>query len=397
MTEKKKTVYLDNSATTRQLDQVTDIMTEMMREDYGNPSSLHLLGVEAEKRVRGARKSLAASLGGAEEEIYFTSGGTEADNTVLFGVAEARKRTGKKIITTVVEHPAVLEPARRLQSMGFTVEYIGVDGLCHMDMAQLAEAIDEETILISVMGVNNETGTILPIEEISRMKEQYNRQHNTDILLHCDGVQAFGKIPVDLKGGYRGVDLLSVSGHKIHGPKGIGALYVRKGMHLPPFVYGGGQEKHMRSGTENTPAIVGFGKAAEIGQKDFAERTGRMKAVRARLLEGILAEIPDVRINSPQDGTASPSVLNVSFLGTRGEVLLHTLEQEGIFVSTGSACSSNKKGQSHVLTAMGLSGREIEGAVRFSFSGENTVDEMDYVVEKVKAAVLRFRRLGSFR
>lgn len=397
MIEQKKIVYLDNSATTRQLDQVTDIMTEMMREDYGNPSSLHLLGVEAEKRVRGARKSLAAALGASEEEIYFTSGGTEADNTVFFGVAEARKRTGKKIITTAVEHPAILEPARRLQAMGFTVEYIGVDGHCHLDMEKLASAIDEETILISVMGVNNETGTILPIEEISRMKEQYNRAHNTDILLHCDGVQALGKIPVDLKGGYGGVDLLSVSGHKIHGPKGIGALYVRKGMHLPPFVYGGGQEKHMRSGTENTPAIVGFGKAAEIGRKDFAERTGRMKAVRSRLLEGILAEIPDVRINSPQDETACPSVLNVSFLGTRGEVLLHTLEQEGIFVSTGSACSSNKKGRSHVLMAMGLSDREIEGAVRFSFSGENTVEEMDYVIEKVKAAVLRFRRLGSFR
>lgn len=390
-------VYLDNSATTRQYDQVTDVMAEAMRETYGNPSSLHMLGVEAEKKVRSSRKILASALGASEEEFFFTSGGTESDNTVLFGVAEARKRTGKKIITTAVEHPAILEPAKRLEAMGFTVEYIGVDRNCHLNMDQLASAIDDETILISVMGVNNEAGTILPIGEIAALKDRYNREHKTDILLHSDAVQAFGKVPVDLKGAYKGVDFLSVSGHKIHGPKGIGGLYIRKGIHLPPFMNGGGQERHMRSGTENTPGIIGFGKAAEMGMADFAKRTEAMKRARARLLEGLLAEIPDIRINSPQDETASPSVLNVSFLGTRGEVLLHTLEQEGIFVSTGSACSSNKKGRSHVLTAMGLSEKEIEGAIRFSFSEENTLEEMDYTVEKVKAAVTRFRRLGSFR
>lgn len=390
-------VYLDNSATTRQYDQVTDVMAEAMRETYGNPSSLHMLGVEAEKKVRTSRKILASAIGASEEEFFFTSGGTESDNTVLFGVAEARKRTGKKIITTAVEHPAVLEPAKRLEAMGFTVEYIGVDRNCHLNMDQLVSAIDDETILISVMGVNNEAGTILPIGEIAALKDQYNRKHKTDILLHSDAVQAFGKVPVDLKGAYKGVDFLSVSGHKIHGPKGIGGLYIRKGIHLPPFLSGGGQERHMRSGTENTPGIVGFGKAAEMGMADFAGRTEAMKKARTRLLEGLLAEIPDIRINSPQDETASPSVLNVSFLGTRGEVLLHTLEQEGIFVSTGSACSSNKKGRSHVLTAMGLSDKEIEGAIRFSFSEENTLEEMDYTVEKVKAAVTRFRRLGSFR
>ena len=390
-------VYLDNSATTRQYDQVTDVMAEEMRETYGNPSSLHMLGVEAEKKVRSSRKILASALGASEEEFFFTSGGTESDNTVLFGVAEARKRTGKKIITTAVEHPAILEPAKRLEAMGFTVEYIGVDRNCHLNMDQLASAIDDGTILISVMGVNNEAGTILPIGEIAALKDRYNREHKTDILLHSDAVQAFGKVPVDLKGAYKGVDFLSVSGHKIHGPKGIGGLYIRKGIHLPPFMNGGGQERHMRSGTENTPGIIGFGKAAEMGMADFAKRTEAMKRARARLLEGLLAEIPDIRINSPQDETASPSVLNVSFLGTRGEVLLHTLEQEGIFVSTGSACSSNKKGRSHVLTAMGLSDKEIEGAIRFSFSEENTLEEMDYTVEKVKAAVTRFRRLGSFR
>lgn len=388
-------VYLDNSATTRQYDRVTDTMAEVMRNTYGNPSSLHLMGVEAEKNVRASRKIFAQAIGASEDEVYFTSGGTESDNTVLSGVAQARKRSGKKIITTKVEHPAILEPARRLESMGYTVEYIGVDDKCRLNMEQLSSAIDDETILISVMGVNNETGSIMPIKEIVELKNRYNKEHKTDILLHSDAVQAFGKIPLNLRSDYRGVDFLSVSGHKIHGPKGIGGLYVRKGINLTPFLIGGGQERHMRSGTENTPGIAGFGCAVEMMQKDFAGRTAAMAEARAYLLNGIRSEIKDIIVNSPEDG--APSVLNVSFLGTRGEVLLHTLETEGIFVSTGSACSSNKKGQSHVLEAMGLKFKEIEGAIRFSFSEFNTIEEMDYTLEKVKAAVARFRRLGSFR
>ena len=388
-------VYLDNSATTRQYDQVTDTMIELMRETYGNPSSLHMMGVEAEKKVRASRKIFAQAIGASEEEVYFTSGGTESDNTVLAGVAESRKRSGKKIITTKVEHPAILEPARRLESMGYTVEYIGVDKQCRLNMEQLEAALTDDTILISIMGVNNETGTIMPMKEIAALKDRYNKEHKTDILLHSDAVQAFGKIPMNLKSDFRGVDFLSVSGHKIHGPKGIGGLYVRKGINLTPFMIGGGQERHMRSGTENTPGIAGFGKAMELMQADFAGRTERMAAARNFLLEGIRSEIKDVIINSPDDG--APSVLNVSFLGTRGEVLLHTLETDEIYVSTGSACSSNKKGQSHVLEAMGLKFKEIEGAIRFSFSECNTMEEMEYTLEKVKAAVARFRRLGSFR
>ena len=388
-------VYLDNSATTRQYDQVTDTMIELMRETYGNPSSLHMMGVEAEKKVRASRKIFAQAIGASEEEVYFTSGGTESDNTVLSGVAESRKRSGKKIITTKVEHPAILEPARRLESMGYTVEYIGVDKQCRLNMEQLEAALTDDTILISIMGVNNETGTIMPMKEIAALKDRYNKEHKTDILLHSDAVQAFGKIPMNLKSDFRGVDFLSVSGHKIHGPKGIGGLYVRKGINLTPFMIGGGQERHMRSGTENTPGIAGFGKAMELMQADFAGRTERMAAARNFLLEGIRSEIKDVIINSPDDG--APSVLNVSFLGTRGEVLLHTLETDEIYVSTGSACSSNKKGQRHVLEAMGLKFKEIEGAIRFSFSECNTMEEMEYTLEKVKAAVARFRRLGSFR
>lgn len=392
-------VYLDNSATTRQYDEVTDVMSRAMRENFGNPSSLHSLGLKAEKEVKNARKILAQSLGAGEEEVFFTSCGTESDNTVLMGVAQAKKRRGKKIIVSAVEHPAILEPAKKLESMGFEVAYIGVDKQCRLNMELLKNAVTDDTILISVMGVNNETGTIMPIEEIARFKEEYNRTHGTDIWLHTDAVQAFGKIPVNLKKEYKGVDFLSASAHKIHGPKGMGLLYAKKGLNLAPFLLGGGQERHMRSGTENTPGIAGFGKAAELAMGDFDERIRKMSTARQRLLEQIRAEIKDIRINSPEGEEACPSVLNISFLGTRGEVLLHTLEQDGIFVSTGSACSSNHSSAkgSHVLNAMGLTPKEIEGAIRFSFSEFNTEEEMDFTADKVKAAVARFRRLGSFR
>lgn len=392
-------VYLDNSATTRQYDEVTELMSRAMRENFGNPSSLHSLGLKAEKEVKNARKILAQSLGADEEEVFFTSCGTESDNTVLMGAAQAKKRRGKKIIVSAVEHPAILEPAKKLESMGFEVAYIGVDKQCRLNLESLKNAVTDDTILISVMGVNNETGTIMPIEEIARFKEEYNRTHGTDIWLHTDAVQAFGKILVNLKKEYKGVDFLSASAHKIHGPKGMGLLYMKKGLNLVPFLLGGGQERHMRSGTENTPGIVGFGKAAELAMRDFDERIQRMSTARQRLLEQICAEIKDIHINSPEGEEACPSVLNLSFLGTRGEVLLHTLEQDGIFVSTGSACFSNHSSAkgSHVLNAMGLTPKEIEGAIRFSFSEFNTEEEMDFTADKVKAAVARFRRLGSFR
>jgi len=388
-------VYLDNSATTKPYDEAVDVMAKVLKEDFGNPSSLHTLGIAAEKYVKTARKSFARSIGASEDEVFFTSCGTEADNTAIMGAATARKHNGKKIITTAVEHPAILEPCRKLEQMGYKVECIGVDSKCRLNMEQLEAAIDEDTILISVMGVNNETGTVMPIKEIIELKEKFNKAHKCDILMHTDAVQAFGKVPMNVKGDLKGIDMISVSGHKIHGPKGIGGLYVRKGLTIPAFLIGGGQEGHMRSGTENTPGIAGFGKAMDIAFDDFDGRVEKMENAREHLLNAITAEIKDIIINSPEDG--APSVLNISFMGTRGEVLLHTLEQEGIFVSTGSACSSNKKGQSHVLTAMGLKPKEIEGAIRFSFSEFNTIEEMDYVADKVKMAVTRFRRLGSFR
>ncbi len=388
-------VYLDNSATTKPYDEAVDVMTKVLREDFGNPSSLHTLGISAEKYVKSARKSLAASLGASEDEVFFTSCGTEADNMAIMGAANARKHQGKKIITTAVEHPAILEPCKKLEQMGYKVEYIGVDNKCRLNMEQLEAAIDQDTILISVMGVNNETGTIMPLREIIDLKDQFNKKHGTNILMHTDAVQAFGKVPLSVKGDLKGVDMISVSGHKIHGPKGIGGIYVKKGLALPAFIVGGGQEGHMRSGTENTSGIAGFGKAIDMAFNDFDARIDKMSKAKNRLLEAIKADIKDIVINSPEDG--APSVLNVSFLGTRGEVLLHTLEQDGIFVSTGSACSSNKKGQSHVLAAMGLKHKEIEGAIRFSFSEFNTEEEIDYVADRVKFAVTKFRKLGSFR
>ena len=390
-------VYLDNSATTRQYDEVTDLMAELSRNCYGNPSSLHGLGLDAEKAIKEGRNQIAGAFKSVPEEVFFTSCGTESDNTVLMGLARIPRANSKRIITTAVEHPAVLEPAAELERRGFEVVRLAVDRECRIDPDELRGALTEDTLLISVMAVNNEVGTIMPLSEIGRIKADFNKAHGTKVLLHTDAVQALGKIPLDTKKELRNVDLISVSAHKIHGPKGIGALYVRKGVNLLPFMLGGGQEKGFRSGTENVQSIAGFGLACEKSVSALSERSEHMAEVKEYLRKGILDEIPDVRINSPEDGVCS--VLNVSFVGTRGEVILHRLEQEGIYVSTGSACSSNHKTSkgSHVLNTMGLKPAETEGAIRFSFSEFNTIEEMDYTLDKLKTAVVSFRRLGSFR
>ena len=383
--------YFDNSATTRQLDSVTETMVDMMKECWGNPSSLYTAGFEAEKRVKAARKTVADSFGADPSEIVFTSGGTEGDNTAILETARARRREGKHIITSRVEHPAVLESCRRLEEDGYDVTYVGVDKDCRIDPEEIENAIREDTVLITVMAVNNETGAVTDLKAVDAVRKAAEKKYGKTIAFHTDAVQGYGKVA--LAG--CGADLISVSGHKIHGPKGVGALYVKKGTKLPPFVLGGGQERGMRSGTENTPGIAGLAKAVEEMEKNREKNLAKMAELKRMVTEGITAGLDDVRINSPTDG--APSVLNVSFLGTRGEVLLHTLEQDGISVSTGSACSSNKKGQSHVLRAMGLSDKEIEGAVRISFSPLNTAEEADYLIEKLTAAVRRFRKLGSFR
>ena len=413
-------IYLDNSATTRQYDEVTEAMVQAMKEDYGNPSSLYQMGVDAEKAVKAARRQVLEAAGFAGDwDVVFTSGGTEADNMAIFGAAKALRRLGNRIVTTAVEHPAVLECVKNLEADGFEVIRVGVDSACMPDMVQLERAINDRTILVSMMHVNNEVGTVMPVGAVKEIM----KQKGAPGLFHCDAVQSFGKMPLPAE-----ADLISVSGHKIHGPKGSGALLISKGnnaagagkgaavkaANIPAFIVGGGQESGRRSGTENVPAIIGLGCAAQIAAADgktggngTADGAGYLSMadiakVRQKLLDGLCSKIDNIEINSPLEagtapGQCCPSVLNINFRGTRGEVILHTLEQEGICVSTGSACSSNKKGQSHVLEAMGRSSKDIEGAIRFSLGRLNSPEEVDTVVEAVARAVGRFRRLGSFR
>ncbi len=379
-------VYLDNSSTTRQDPQVTRLMCRIMEENFGNPSSLHRLGLEAEKLMKKARQQVAQSMGAAAGEIFFTSGGTEADHIAIMGSARALKRMGNKIITSQVEHPAVLENFRALEQEGFQAVYLDVDEKGVIDLKQLEAELDENTVLVSLMQVNNELGSLEPVEQAGALIKKRSRAN-----FHIDAVQGLGKLPVDPSSVK--ADLVAVSAHKIHGPKGCGALYMKKGTRLKSPVYGGGQEQGIRSGTENLPGDAGFGLAAELAAKEFSRRNQAMKEARRYLLEGIKAEIGDVRINSFEDERCVASVLNVSFLGTRGEVLLHMLEQKEIYVSTGSACSSHHKGQSHVLKAAGLSEEEMEGAIRFSFSHENTRQQMEYTLEQLKKAVESMRRV----
>ena len=386
-------IYLDNSATTRQYPEVTREMLRYMDEFYGNPSSLYQLGVDSEKAVKKARTALQKAIGMEDGRVYFTSGGTEADNMAIFGAARALKRRGRRIVTTAVEHPVVLECCKELEKQGFKVIYVGVDRNCRLDIDALRSAVNDETILVSMMHVNNEAGTIMPVNEV----KQIMKEKDAPGIFHCDAVQSFGKLQL-----CSDADVISVSGHKIHGPKGTGAICIREGVNIPAFICGGGQESGKRSGTENVPAIAGFGLAAEMSEHGRRENSASMAQMRQRLISQLTASLDNIVINSPETagenaGECCSSLLNISFLGTRGEVLLHTLEQDGIYVSTGSACSSNKKGQSHVLKAMGLKDKEIEGTLRFSFGRMNSIEEIDIAADKVAAAVKRFRRLGSFR
>lgn len=376
-------IYLDNSATTKASTKSIEAMTSAMENFFGNPSSLHNLGLEAEKLLKLNRQIIADSIGVKSNEITFNSGGSEGANSVIKGVAKARRREGNKIITSAVEHPAVLETCKSLEQEGFEIVRLPVDRKCNINLDDLKAEVDEKTILISIMTVNNEIGAIMPIDEINSIKG--------NALFHSDSVQAFGKL--NLKG-FKG-DFLTASGHKLHGPRGIGFQYSKQGAKWSPLIDGGGQEGGLRAGTENLPAIAGFGQATKDIYGHLIENQSHVKQLRDYFKGQLESSLDDILINSPENGIAN--IFNVSFLGTRGEVLLHTLEQDYIYVSTGSACSSNKKGQSHVLAAMGLKPKEIEGAIRFSFSHYNTKDEIDVVLDKVSQAVKRFRKLGSFR
>jgi len=383
----EREIYFDNSATTQVHPDVADLVHETMVRNYGNPSSLHRKGVQAERAVTNARKILANAWQVSPDEVYFTSGGTESNNQAIKGIVHAYRNRGNHIITSNVEHPSVLNVFDHLEDLGLTITFLRVKENGVVDPDELKEALTEDTILVSLMHVNNEVGAIQPIQTVGQILAGYSKK----IFFHVDAVQAFGKVEVLPE--KWGVDLMSVSGHKIHGPKGTGALYVRKGTRLQPLVEGGGQEKDIRSGTENVPGIVGLGKAADISVKNFESHVKKMSAIKETLALRVKEKIPECRINSNLNELGAPHILNISFPGTKSEVLLHYLEQDGIYVSSGSACSAKKGKLSHVLTAMDLTEEEMEGSIRFSFSYMNEVEEVLPVVESLTKAVSELRNL----
>lgn len=363
-------VYFDNAATTKIIPEVREIMLETMDVEYGNPSSMHKMGVGAEKYIRYAKEVISRQLKCETSEIVFTSGGTEANNLALIGTALANQRAGKHIITTGIEHASVYNPILYLQDLGFRVTFLKVDSSGKVDLEDLKQSLCEDTILVSTMAVNNEIGTIEPIEEIARIVKEYN----PDIVYHVDAVQAFGKMILYPK--RLGIDVLSMSGHKIHGPKGSGALFVDSRVKMKPILYGGGQEKGLRSGTENTAAIAGMGKAVEVIYGRLDENKSQMEQVKKTLIEGAL-KLQDVTNHSGE----AAHIASLSFKGVRSEVLLHALEDKGICVSAGSACSSNHPAVSGVLKAIGLEKDLLESTLRFSFSEFNTIEEAEYTVK----------------
>lgn len=377
-------IYLDNSATTKPYKEVVDKMVLALTTQYGNPSSIYKKGIEVEREIKEIRRNIARSLGAKETEIYFTSGGTECNNTIIRSVANLNKKTKNHIISTVIEHPSVLNTLKDLEADGFEVTYLPVGKDGKISLENLKNAIKKETILVSVMHVNNEIGTIQPIEEIGK----YLKSLDEKVYSHVDGVQSYAKIK--FRPSRYNIDFMSVSGHKLHGPKGIGFMYVKENNRIKPLLTGGGQEIGIRSGTENVPGIYGIGEAVRILNQDLEGTIDKVRGLRDLLKEEILANIDNVKINSPEDGVCH--VLNVSFRGVRGEVLLHYLEQKEIYVSTGSACSSKKKG-SHVLNAIGLTPDEIEGAIRFSLSDLNTKEEIMQTVEVLKESVSDLRMI----
>ena len=377
--------YLDNSATTRCLEEVTDKMVHIMREDYGNPSSMHMRGVEAEKYIKEAKAFFASNLKVNEKEIYFTSGGTESNNLALIGCAMANRRAGNHLITTSVEHASVLNTMKYLEEQGFRVTYLPVDEDGRVSLDALKEAICEETILVSCMYVNNEVGAVQPIEEIGKII----REKNPAILFHVDAIQAYGKYHIYPN--RQGIDLLSVSGHKIHGPKGVGLLYVNKRVKIRPILFGGGQQNGMRSGTDNVPGIAGLGVAADMVYTDFDKKIQHLYAMKERMAEG-LSKLGDITVNGMPLMEGAPHIMSVTFHGVRSEVLLHTLEEFGVYISAGSACSSHKRKPSATLTAMGLSRADVESTVRISFCEENTFEEVDYCLEALGKTIPMLRR-----
>lgn len=378
--------YLDNSATTRVIPQAADIVRQVMTEDYGNPSSLHSIGFSAEKHIRTAGEIFSKILGCSPKNILFTSGGTESNNTAIIGSAIFKKNRGKHLITTSIEHPAVSQVMKFLEGQGFNVDYLDVDPQGLIDTSRLGELITDDTILVSIMHVNNEIGTVEPVLEAGRIIHE----KNPDCLFHVDDIQGFGKLPLNPRNCH--IDLLSASSHKIHGPKGTGLLYLSDRTHISPIIFGGGQMNGMRSGTENVPGIAGFAKAAEVIYDGLDKKIADMRILRSGFIEELL-KIPDIYINGSEDiKTSAPHIISASIKGVRAEVLLHALEDRGIYVSSGSACSSNHKAVSATLKAIGAPDWTHESTVRFSLSCYTKKEELDYTITVLNAVIPQLRK-----
>ena len=379
--------YLDNAATTRVFPEVREMMVHVMEEDFGNPSSKHTKGITAENYIKEAKETICTQLKCKPKEIIFTSGGTESNNMAFIGTAIANRRAGKHVITTRIEHASVHEPMAYLEEMGYDVTYLPVDSTGRVSVEELENAIREDTFLISIMYVNNEVGSVQPIEQIGPMLKKKHSQ----ILFHVDAIQAFGKYKIVPK--KLGVDMMSVSGHKIHGPKGSGFLYVNEKVKIRPILFGGGQQDGMRSGTENVPAIAGLGVAVKEIYTGHLEKRAKLYELKKRLIAG-LQDVDGVTINAlidPIEETA-PHIVSVSFANTRSEVMLHALAQKGVFVSSGSACSSNHPELSGTLQAIGVKSELLDSTLRFSFSVMTTSEEIDYAIEVVKEALPVLRK-----
>ena len=378
-------IYLDNSATTRCFPEVVRLMDEIFLEDYGNSSAMHHRGVTAERRITEAKKTLAGILKVKEKNLYFTSCGTESDNLAIIGAAMAAKRRGRHLITTLIEHPAVLESMKYLEAQGFEVTRLGVDRDGLVSPEAVAAAVRPDTILVSVMHTNNVIGAVQPVAEIGRAV----KEANPDTLFHVDAVQGFGKAVIRPR--QMQIDLLAASGHKIHGPKGTGLLYVADKVRLEPLLHGGGQQDGMRSGTENVPGDAGMALAARILYKNLEEDRRRLFAMKQCLIDR-LTQVPDITFNGRTDETAAPHILSVRVPGVRAEVLLHALEDKGIYVSAGSACSSHHPRPSETLTAIGVPASEMENSIRISLSVMNTMEEMEYTAQAIADLVPMLRR-----
>jgi cysteine desulfurase len=384
----KRFVYMDHAATTFTKPEVAESMLPFLKEQFGNPSSLYSIGMEGKEAVEKAREQLAKALGAKPEEIYFTSGGTESDNWAVKGTAFSRRKKGKHIITTSIEHHAVLYPCEYLESQGFEVTYLPVDSYGLVDPAEVEAAIREDTILISVMYANNEIGTIEPIREIGEIAKERS------VLFHTDAVQIVGTVPLEMKHRHRDVDMLSLSSHKFYGPKGIGALYLREGIEIDNYMHGGGQERGKRAGTENVAGIVGMGKAIELATANIEEHNEKIKKMRDCLLAGVL-EISSCRLNGHPEKRL-PGNLNFSFEYIEGESLLLMLDQMGVCSSTGSACSSGSLEISHVLRAIGLPPKISQGSLRLTLGDANSEEDIDYVLEVLTETVGKLRAMSPF-